>query len=79
MAFLGADALLFVGGSWLSAWWILREDPRRKAALWCTGGAVAYGALYTLGLSLLTGAAWAGALSMTAAAIVTLWIVRRCA
>ena len=78
LAFLAADAVLFVGGSWLSAWWIARDDARRAPALWCTFGAIAYGALYTIGLSVMTGAAWLGAVAMTLAMIATLVIAWRC-
>ncbi len=77
LAFAGADALLFVGGSVVSAVLLLRGAPQRKAWLWLTAGAVTYAALYAIGLSVLSGAAWLGAGAMAAAMVMTVIIAWR--
>jgi len=77
-AFIGADSLLFVGGSIVSAILLHREHPKRGGVLWFTAGAVAYAALYALGLSVLTNAVWLGSVPMLGAMVITIVIAWRC-
>ena len=78
MAFFGADLMLFIGMSLVSAVLLARSSPKRTAALWLTSGAIGYAGLYTLGLSLATGVAWAAAIPITGAMICTLLIAWTC-
>ena len=77
IAFLAADAVLFIGASLASAALLFRRHRAATPVLWLTAGAISYGALYTLGLSFLTGAAWPGSIPMTVAMFMTLTIAWR--
>jgi hypothetical protein len=77
LAFWLADWALVVVGSALAALLVWRAHPARMPVLWCLTGALGYAALYCLGLSLLTGAAWLASSVMCAASLLTLGVTWR--
>ena len=58
MGFWLPDVVLLVAGSLLAAWLLLRNRPRVVLLLWFVSGGLAYGTLYTAGVSILTGSGW---------------------
>lgn len=77
LAFWLADWALVVVGSAATAILVWRAHPARTPALWLLTGALGYAALYCLGLSLLTGAAWLASALMAAASLLTLGVTWR--
>ena len=80
LAFLGADLILYVGGSFVAAYGLARRRPWAGLALGVHGGAAIYAALYALALSVLSGGAWLGGLLMAPSLIVlsfALWHLQR--
>lgn len=73
LSFWLADLVCFVAGSAAAGWFLLRDDPRSRPALWFTAGAVVYAALYCIALSWMTGEAWVAAASMLVPAILTVY------
>jgi hypothetical protein len=63
-AFLGADLLLYAGGSFVAAYGLSRRCPWAWPVLCIHAGAVVYAALVGLALPLLSGGAWLGAILM---------------
>lgn len=75
LAFLIPDALLFVGGAFLSAYLVMKPTPWAFGVLWLHAGAVAYAALYCWGLVIFSkGDGMIGALMMTPPLIISLLI-----
>lgn len=72
VAFAAPDLLLITGGSVVAALAIARRSPHRHAFSWLVAGAVTYGAVYTLAVPALTGAAWAAAALMLPAALASI-------
>ena len=78
LAFLGADLLLYAGGSLVSAYGLAGGRGWAWTALCIHTGAAVYAALYGLALPLFSGGAWLGALLMCPSLIVlpfVLWHV----
>jgi hypothetical protein len=76
LAFWLADLVCVIFGSGLAAWLMHNRDPRRAFVLSFTSGALVYGLLYGVALSLMTGEAWLGVLLMAPATALTLLITR---
>ena len=70
LAFLGADLLLYAGGSFAAAYGLSRRRPWAWPVLCIHAGAAAYAALYGLALPLFSGGGWLGAALMTPSLIV---------
>ncbi len=79
-AFIGADLLLYAGGSFLAAFGLARKERWAWSALCVHAGAVIYAALYGLTLPLISdGGAWLGAVMMAPSLVVLpalLWMLR---
>ena len=67
---LPADAILFIGGSLLSAWAIWRRRGWAPLCLAIHAGAALYAGLYMWTMSLRTGSAWISAILMLVPLIV---------
>jgi uncharacterized membrane protein (DUF2068 family) len=79
LAFLGADLLVYGGGSLVAAYGIAHHKEWAWMALCVVSGASVYGALYALTLPLFSGGAWFGALLMAPSLVVPpllVWLFR---
>jgi hypothetical protein len=76
LAFWLADVVCIVLASAVSAWLVLRRDPRRVVSLAFTSGALVYASLYCATLTFLTREAWLGVVLMIPATAATLAITR---
>lgn len=71
LAFIGADLLLYGGGSLFAAYGLARRLSWGWMMLCIDVGASVYAALYALALPLLSGGGWLGALMMVPALVVS--------
>ena len=71
LAFLPPDLVLAGGGSLAAAWLCRRGGRRARAVAWLVAGAVDYAALYCVALWMGSGTAWAGAVLMVPAAVLS--------
>jgi hypothetical protein len=76
LAFWLADLVCVVFGSAVAAWAVHGRHTGKALVLSFTSGALVYGLLYCVALSMLTGEAWPGVLLMAPATILTLLITR---
>ncbi len=79
LAFVGADLLVYAGGSLVAAYGLARGRSWAWGILCVVAGASVYAALYALALPLFSGGAWLGALMMAPALAVPpllAWIFR---
>jgi hypothetical protein len=79
LAFIGADLLVYAGGSLAAAYGLARRSSWAWPALCVNAGAAIYAALYALALPLFSGGAWLGALMMAPALVVSpalVWVFR---
>ena len=66
---VGADMLLFVGGSGLASWFVFRKSDRRMLICTFVVGATAYATLMSWGWLISTGQATSSAIAMTLALV----------
>ena len=79
LAFVGADLLLFVGGSFASAYGLLSKSPWAWPVLCAHTGAAVYAGLYCVALFLISPSSWLGAVMMVPSIVVTpllTWFLR---
>ena len=72
MAFVGADLLLYVGGSLTAAYGLARRRSWAWPVLCIHAGAAAYASLYVVTLTAWTGSAAAGAVLMAPSMVIPL-------
>ena len=74
LAFVGADLLLYVGGSFASAWGLWARSPWGWPVLCIHTGATAYAGLYTLVLCCFSPSSWLAGVMMAPSVVVTPWL-----